>query len=37
VAENLKIGSVPPLSSAEFSRTYGSFLGGSRGSAAGEG
>ena len=35
VTENLKIGSVPPLSGSEFSRTYGSFLEGSRGSAGG--
>ncbi|TLY00635.1 MAG: aldo/keto reductase [Thaumarchaeota archaeon] len=35
VTENLKIGSVPPLSASEFSRTYGSFLEGGRGSAGG--
>ena len=35
VTENLKIGSVPPLSGSEFSRTYGSFLEGGRGGAAG--
>jgi len=35
VTENLKIGSIPPLSSSEFSRTYGSFLEGGRGGAAG--
>ncbi len=36
VTENLKIGSVPPLNSTEFSRTYGSFIEGSRGSAEGK-